>query len=586
MKRAGLSTLRRNLSSLYSLMIKTLLIATIATTYGALNASAITPQEIESASRAFESEEWSSARDAYARLVEDAEWNGFYWFRLAKANAEIGDLAAAEDSFLRMRETGFEKGPAAFEIAAIKVAQRDLMGASHWLKIAMREGTNNVAFLLMVDPRFAAAFEDDEFSAFFRPKLPGEASTAQKWRTDLDHLDRHYRLTHVDPFRCVSEARWVAALDALKAQASTASNAEMAVGLMRLMALTGDGHSMPFAPYGDDLFGVAKTPQFFTIAPIEFYDFDGEIRVIAADEEYADLVGARLERIGDLQVDEAYKLVKEIMSADNAFQKRWMAMRHLATPEILHALGIAPERSKFQVVVRTDSGRRLSKVIRGVAYEDGRFTRAVPALDELQIASAPEDRPLYLRNPEDPFGLYWVKETGILYLQINTLLNDRERTVEEFGRQIVDAIEKNAPNAVVIDLRWNSGGDSGFNKHIVNAIAGSSVDAPGRLFTIIGRRTFSAAVNLTSALKAYTQVILVGEPSGAGPNFIGETNAIFMPNTGMIVSVSNRRHQGVLSEKKDLWWTPDLPAEPTWNSYRDGVDPALQTIEQYLSVSP
>jgi len=547
-------------------------------------ASVIGPADVRSAERAYETEAWEAARKEYAFLAANAPWNGSYWRRLAEACAALGDAPAAERAYLRMRETGFETGPAAFEIAAIKVAREDYRGAAEWLKTALSEGMNNVAFRLLVDPRFAPAFEDEAFAAVFRPTLPDGATRAEQWRTDLDHLDRHYRLTHVDPFGRTGEAQWNAALAALKAEADAATDARMAVGLMRLMALAGDGHSMPFAPYGDDLFGVATTPAFFTVAPVEFYDFGGEIRVIAAAEEHADLVGARVERIGDVSVEEAYARLRDAMPADNDYQKRWMAMRYLATPEVLHALGVSRAPSRCRIVARRDDGARLRKTLVGAPHTEERFTRAVPSLDRKQIPDTPEDRPLYLKRAEEPFFLHW-DEAGILYVQINTLLNDGERTVEAFGRDLADAIDAHQPRAVVVDLRWNSGGDSGFNKYIVNALAGSAADAPGKLFTIIGRKTFSAAINLTSALKTYTHTRLVGEPSGAGPNFIGETNAVFLPNTGMIVSVSNRRHQGVLSERRDRWWTPDLPAEPNWRDYENGVDPAMRAIERYLDMT-
>ena len=49
---------------------------------------------------------------------------------------------------------------------------------------------------------------------------------------------------------------------------------------------------------------------------------------------------------------------------------------------------------------------------------------------------------------------------------------------------------------------------------------------------IIGRDTFSAAQNTISELERRTKAILVGEPTGSSPNFIGESLAIPLPYSG------------------------------------------------------
>jgi len=548
----------------------------------AASAQDIAPAEIEAAEVAYAAEDWDAAATAYAALAERAPWSGPWWLRLGEASARRGDAAGARRAFVRMRETGHRSGRAAFELGALAAGEGDYAAAAGWVETAFREGYNNAAFLLQVDPRFAPAFGDADFAEKFRPRLPADAPRAEQWRVDLDHLDRMYRLAHIDPFGGVSQGRWRAEVEALKARADGARDAEMAAGLMRLMALAGDGHTLVFTPYGDDLFGVAQTPAFFTIAPVEFYDFGGEIRVIATSAEHRELLGARVERIGALAAEDAYRRVRAYTPADNPYQQRWMAQRFLATPELLHAAGVSADPARFEVVARRDDGRRVSATLEGAPFAEDRKTRAVPALPERVLAADPAERPLYLQNAEEPFLLHHDEQSSVLYVQINTLLDDGAQTVEALGTQIAEALKTRDPRALVLDLRWNSGGDSGLNRHVVNAVAGSSVDAPGRLFTVIGRRTFSAAINLTSALKAYTHTLLVGEPSGSSPNFVGETNGVFLPNTGMIVSVSNRRHQGLLSDRRDRWWTPDLPAEPSWADYEAGVDPAMTAITAYL----
>ena len=69
---------------------------------------------------------------------------------------------------------------------------------------------------------------------------------------------------------------------------------------------------------------------------------------------------------------------------------------------------------------------------------------------------------------------------------------------------------------LVLDLRYNNGGDNTLNRAIVRRIIQSpSIDRHGRLYVLIGRKTFSAAVNLVSDLEQMTNAIFVGEPTAA-----------------------------------------------------------------------
>ena len=86
-----------------------------------------------------------------------------------------------------------------------------------------------------------------------------------------------------------------------------------------------------------------------------------------------------------------------------------------------------------------------------------------------------------------------------------------------------------------------------------------------------------------SDMKRFTDTRLVGEPSGSSPNFVGETNMIMLPNTGMFVSASSRMHLGQQSHMRDIWWAPDLPGAPNWADYVAGRDPALEAIRAELT---
>jgi hypothetical protein len=86
----------------------------------------------------------------------------------------------------------------------------------------------------------------------------------------------------------------------------------------------------------------------------------------------------------------------------------------------------------------------------------------------------------------------------------------------------------------------------------------------------------------TTLFDRHTGAIFVGEPSGSAPNFVGESIPFRLPESGILVNVS------------DLWWqtswpfdhraavAPRIYAPPTAADYLAGRDPAMDAIRDHL----
>ena len=79
------------------------------------------------------------------------------------------------------------------------------------------------------------------------------------------------------------------------------------------------------------------------------------------------------------------------------------------------------------------------------------------------------------------------------------------------------------------------------NVHLIYALVrADKVNRTGRLFVIVGRETFSAAMRLSSELERQTKAIFVGEPTGSSLNAIGEMNPVTLPYSKMSGSIASR----------------------------------------------
>jgi len=142
--------------------------------------------------------------------------------------------------------------------------------------------------------------------------------------------------------------------------------------------------------------------------------------------------------------------------------------------------------------------------------------------------------------------------------------------------------EANPMERFVLDVRLNGGGNNYLNRPIIHGfIRSDKVNQPGRLFTIIGRQTFSAAMNLVNAMKLNTHTLFVGEPTGARPNMYGDHAPVILPNSRISVRLSTLWWQDIDPRDMREYQAPDLAADLTLADYRAGRDPALEVIRKY-----
>ncbi|MCB1025955.1 MAG: tetratricopeptide repeat protein, partial [Acidobacteria bacterium] len=143
------------------------------------------------------------------------------------------------------------------------------------------------------------------------------------------------------------------------------------------------------------------------------------------------------------------------------------------------------------------------------------------------------------------------------------------------------------PDKLVLDIRFNGGGNNTLIKPIIRGIIKlDNIDRPGHLFVITGRETFSAAQNLTNELENWTKVTFVGEPTGSHVNLYGDAKTYEMPNSKLPVRISELWWQNKHARDERKWTGPHLAAEPNFKDYKNNIDPAMEVIRNYRPLRP
>lgn len=402
---------------------------------------------------------------------------------------------------------------------------------------------------------------------------------ARQWREDLLYLVREAPKLHKNLFHTVTPAHFDAAIKNLHVRIPKLARHEIIVEMARIMAMVGDGHTN-IAPTRDAKIG-------FRTLPVKFYLFKDGLFVRVARRENADLVGAQVLKIGNLTANEAIERVGEIVGRDNEMDVKFFAPHLLAMPEILHALRIAETMESIPLVIKRVDG--IEQIINLKPFGAGELLP--PDTDTSWINKEGwvdmRDRstasiPLWLKNPNDKFWFEMLPDSRMIYVQINQVGDKENETLEAFAKRLFDYVEANQIEKMILDLRLNRGGNGTLLRPLLLEIIKSKVNQPGKLFTIMGRSTWSAAQFLLNDLEKYTDTVFVGEPSGSKGNIYGDSRKIILPNSGVTARVSVYYWQDWLPWDSRMWTPPDITAELASDDYCNNIDPALKAVLEYV----
>jgi hypothetical protein len=418
---------------------------------------------------------------------------------------------------------------------------------------------------------------------------PRPAPTTEEWRADLRALAAELPRRHRNAFHTTTPAAFDSAVRALDARIPRLARHEVILELARLVATVGDGHTNVY-PTRDAVVG-------FRALPVAFYLFADGLHVRAAERAHADLVGARVLRVGDATADEAYRRVRPYVGRDNEMGARFFAPHLLAMPEVLHAAGLAPGPDSARLELALGGRRRVvwlraSGPAELMAADTDRSWAARPGWVDARDA-APGPDPLWLRHHPDSVLWWFAAVPGgsapgagggpVVYAQINQVRDGARETFDDFAARLLAFVDSSRAGRLVLDLRLNRGGNGELRAGLVRGLLRRpAINRPGGLVVLMGRSTWSAAQFILDDLERYSDAVFVGEPSGSRGNHYGDSQRWTLPHSGVTVRASSRYWQHWSPDDPRPWTAPLVAAEPTVADYRAKRDPALAAALAYV----
>ena len=153
------------------------------------------------------------------------------------------------------------------------------------------------------------------------------------------------------------------------------------------------------------------------------------------------------------------------------------------------------------------------------------------------------------------------------YMLYNTFSPDNADEVKQYAQQFKDSNVSD----VVLDLRYNAGGDSSVINPLVDALERIQDERGLEVYVLIGEDSFSSAILNALTLRERLGAVLVGRPTGGSVSHFGELDSFVLPDTGLTCWYSTKWFDN--GEKGPL--LPDIYTPRHIEDYRTGRDGAL-----------
>src|SRR5262249_18283816 len=157
--------------------------------------------------------------------------------------------------------------------------------AISWLQKSFDMGWRNLAEI-RIDNDLESIKDDPRVKKMVGVADAAPATREEGFRSDLAFLYREIKRKHFDPYRQGTREQMADFVRKLDEDIPKLNDEQIMVGFVKLMKMAGDGHT-------------SIRPAIHKGAPVGFYLFEEGLYVTAAMPSYADLLGAKVVKIGD-----------------------------------------------------------------------------------------------------------------------------------------------------------------------------------------------------------------------------------------------------------------------------------------------
>lgn len=423
---------------------------------------------------------------------------------------------------------------------------------------------------------------------------PRQRLTPAQWREDLQFAVDTF-LERDRSFSPEARLRFRATIANLQKTVERKTGEQIIVELAKAIALSKNAHTRLY---------ILRNRSELRRYPIRVWWFADGLYVVRATPEYSELLGAKILRIGGQPVEQVKRAVDPLF-AGNASWLNYMSTYTMTSPDVLIGLGLIASDGKAEIQLKNRVGKIKNRRLEPLplrrsneateSWWDLSPTR--PRNDGTWVSALTLDAsrlPLYLRNTERQYWSQYLPNERLFYMQLNRSGDaPGGEPFAQFGERTLGELQSAAVNKIVVDVRFNTGGNLDIAKPFMERLAALARERKTKVFVITGRATFSAGLFHAMQLRQYVKAILVGEMVGDELDFWAEGGNAVTPNSKLALHYADRFHSYSNAERpglkqylfteSDLGITnaaPDILVRMSARDYFAGRDPALEAIKR------
>jgi len=411
------------------------------------------------------------------------------------------------------------------------------------------------------------------------PVLQKPRDRIEAWQQDLDVLLERF-LPRDRSFSSQGRAEFQAGIANLRAQIANLPDDIIAVRVAQAVALSNNAHTR-----------LSLGRPRVRIRPARFSD---GVFIVKADARNTDLLGCRLESVAGREVDEAGTAIGTTISGP-ARWKRYGATYGLTQPALLAALGIGKDATSAEYGFKCGKRRVVRQLTASASSKPSDswwdLMPTWPDVDGADRSVLPADDaklPDYLRRPRRAYISKYFAANRALYFRYNRSGEDEGHPFADFAARLLAEIDARHPAAVIVDLRFNGGG----NFFVAYDLMEKLRTRP-RLFVITSVVTYSAGITHAAQLRENRDAVFVGAEPGDDLIFWAEGGDLELPNSHLSAHYSNGVHcytkattcpEATPFKALDSGsLAPQIALEPSFADYASGRDTALTAVFTALS---
>ncbi len=408
------------------------------------------------------------------------------------------------------------------------------------------------------------------WGVYFSITLIGQ-TRKEIWKKDIEYLKTELAIQHKNLFFSESKDFYNHQLDSITKLIDEKDDTELAIALQIVVAKMGDDHT------SIDFYKKALEKGHL---PLYTYWFSDGFLITATIPEYQRILGYKLTAINGHPIDSVVTKTSTLLTQTNE------AIIKYRTPGIINLTGVL---KYFKIA---DSDSVLCSFEKSPDNKIDMWIKPIDVSNKNQnyVHFKSDDLPLGWKDQKSFFWSKKLDDGKTLYVQYNQCKSKESESkhgnkkaaknlpsFEKFKKELLKQLKQPEIERLVFDMRFNSGGSSPQGTELVNELAQvEKINQKGKLFVLVGRRTFSSAIINTMDFKEKTNAIIAGEQTSGKPNHFGEVRYFVLPNSGIRVYYSTKHFKR--NELDENTIHPNFVIEMSSDDYLKGIDPVVEWV--------